>query len=137
MGRGSGTTQQGVEKPRATHIAGDGSGISSFGGDISDNETPSNLCLFSLDLKIKYAAGTDPRVVRGDTVILARVGTDDIGIFVGNRKLSSYGGRQKRRLLGCMTQGFVYSGQVQSIGANTLHAVVKGGVLGYEKLSAA
>lgn len=137
MGRGAGTTQQGVRKPRATHIAGDGSGISSFGGEMSSSEASSNVCLFSLDLKIKYAANNDPRAARGDTVTLVRVDADEVGVFVSNRRFSSYTGRQKGRLLECMAKGYVYSGQVQSVGANTLRAIVKGGVLSHETPPAA
>jgi len=137
MGRGSGTTQQGVKKPRAIHVAGDGSGVSSFGGGTSSSETSPNVCLFSLDLRIKYVAGNDPRATRGDTVTLARVSGDEVGIFVGNRRFSSYTGKQKDRLLECMAKGYVYSGQVQSVGANTLRAIVKGGVLSHETPPAA
>jgi hypothetical protein len=137
VGRGSGTTQQGVKKPKTIHIIGDGGGVSSFGGGASSSETSSNICLFSLDLKIKYAAGGSPRATRGDTVTLARISADEVGVFVSNRRLSSYTGKQKERLLECMARGYVYSGQVQSVGANTLRAIVKGGVLGHEAPSAA
>lgn len=139
MGRGSGTTQQGVKKPKASHMSsnGDGGGIPSFGGGVSSSETSSNICLFSIDLRIKYAAGSSPRMTRGDTVTLARITADEVGVFVGNRRFSSYTGKQKDLLLECMAKGYVYSGQVQSVGANTLRAIVKGGVLGHETLSPA
>ena len=136
MGRGSGTTQQDVKKPRVTHVIGDGGGVSLFGGGTSGSEASSNICLFSLDLKIKYAAGNDPRASRGSTVTLARVGVDEIGVFVGNRQFAAYTGKQKGRLLECMAKGYIYSGLVQSVGANTLRAIVKGGVLGHEIPSA-
>lgn len=136
MGRGSGTTQKDVQKPRVRHDAGDGSGVPSFGGETSSSETSVNACLFSLELKINYAAG-GPRVMRGDTVTLVRMSASEIGIFVDNKRLSSYTGKQKALLLKCMTKGFVYSGQVQSVGANTLRAIVKGGVLSHETPSAA
>lgn len=136
MGRGSGTNQQGVSKPRVAHMPGDGGDITSFGGEVFGDEASPNTCLFSLELKIKYVAGTDPRATRGDTVTLARVGADEVGVFVRNRQFSSYVGQQKDRLLECMAKGYVYSGQVQSVGANTLRAIVKGGVLGHETPSA-
>lgn len=131
MGRGSGTTQLGVKKPRAIHVIGDGGGVSSFSGEAS-----SNVCLFSLNLNIKYPADSNPKVLRGDTVTLARVNADEIGVFVANRHISSYTGKQKARLLACMAQSYVYYGEVQSVGANTLRAIVKGRVLGHEAPSA-
>ena len=137
MGRGSGTTQKNVQKPRVRHDAGDGGGVSSFGDETPGSETSVNACLFSLELKVNYAAGNDPRATRGDTVTLARVDAGEIGVFVGNRRFSLYTGKQKDRLLECMAMGYVYSGQVQSVGANTLRAIVKGGVLGHETPSAA
>ncbi len=137
MGRGSGTSQQGVSKPRATHMPGEGGGITSFGGEVFGDEASPNTCLLSLELKIKYVAGADPRATRGDTVTLARVSSDEVGVFVRNRQFSSYVGKRKDRLLECMARGYVYSGQVQSVGANTLRAIVKGGVLGHETPSAA
>lgn len=137
MGRGSGTSQQGVRKPKVAHMPGDGEGVVSFGGEVLGDEVSPNTCVFSLDLKIKYGAGADPRATRGDVVTLVRVGTDEIGIFIGNRQFSSYVGKQKARLLECMAKGYVYSGRVQSVGANTLRAIVKGGVLGHETPSAA
>lgn len=132
MGKGSSTSQLDVKKSKIKHVAGDGSGISSFGGGVSGSETSTNVCLFSLDLKIKYTAGGNLIFTRGDAVTLAKVNADEVGIFIKNRRFSSYTGKQKDRLLECMAKGYVYSGQVQSVGANTLRAVVKGGVLSHE-----
>jgi hypothetical protein len=127
MGRGSGTTQKGVSKPKAEHTLSAGGEIAVFG-----DEEFSNVCLFSLELKIKYTAGTIHQATRGDTVTLARVASGEIGVFVNNRHFSSYAGEHKDRLLVCMAKGYVYSGQVQNVGANTLRVILEGGVLGHE-----
>jgi len=132
MGKGSSTSQLDVKKSKIRHTAGDGSGVSSFGGGISGSETSANVCLFSLELKIKYASNDSLRFKQGDSVTLAKVNGDEIGIFVSNRRFASYEGKQKDRLLECMAKGYAYSGKVQSVGANTLRAIVKGGVLSHE-----
>lgn len=131
MGKGSSTSQLNVTKPKIGHTVGDGSGTSSFGGGASGGESSSNVCLFSLELKIKYIPNDSLKFGRGDTVTLAKVNTDEIGIFIKNRRFSSYTGKQKKRLLNCMANGYVYSGQVEGVGANSLRAVVKGGSLSH------
>lgn len=130
MGKGSSTRQLDVKKAPVKHIVGDGSGMSSFGG-MSDGESSANVCLLSLELRIKYTPDGNLQFGRGDAVTLAKVG-DEIGVFIKNRRFSSYTGQQKDRLLQCMAKGYIYSGQVQSVGANTLRAIVQGGVLSNE-----
>lgn len=132
MGKGSGTGQLDVKKAGIKHTVGDGSGVSSFGGDTPSSETSANVCLFSLELKIKYTPNSNLQFTRGDSVTLAKISGDEIGVFIKNRRFSSYTGQQKDRLLQCMAKGYIYSGQVQSVGANTLRAIVQGGVLSHE-----
>ena len=127
MGRGSGTSQQGVSKPKAEHAPVIGGEIAVLG-----DEESLNICLFTMELKIKYAADTVHQVARGSAVTLARVASDEVGVFIDNKRFSSYAGEQKDRLLACMAKGYVYSGRVQNVGANTLRIVEKGGALGHE-----
>lgn len=130
MGKGSGTGQKGVVKPKLKHVVGDGGGSSALGGDVESDNTPKNICLFSLGIAIKLSGGIQ-KFNRGDRVTLTQIKTDEVGVFVNNQRVSSYNGQDKNKLLKCMGKGYVYSGIVQSIGANTLRAVVAGGVLSY------
>lgn len=130
MGKGSGTGQKGVLKPKIKHVDGDGGGVSAFGGDTESNDTTKNICLFSLEITIKLR-GVVKEFRRGDRVTLAQTKTGEIGIFINNQQVSSYNGQNKNKLLKCMVKGYVYSGKVQSIGANTLRVIVTGGVLSY------
>lgn len=130
MGKGSSTSQKGVVKPKVKHIVGDGGGVSEFGGNADPDNVSKNICLFSLDITIKLR-GVVKDVRRGDRVTLVQITTGEIGIFINNRQVSKYNGQAKNKLLKCMAKGYVYSGKVQSIGANTLKAIVTGGVLGY------
>lgn len=131
MGKGTGTSQLDVKKSKIKHTVGDGSGAS-FGGDAPSSEKSINVCLISLELKIKYVPGSGVQFSKGDSVTLAKVNGSEIGVFIANRRFSTYEGKQKGRLLECMAKGYVYSGKVQSVGANTLRAVVRGGVLSHE-----
>lgn len=131
MGKASGTSQQNVVKPKIQHVIGDGTGAP-LGGETSTQPTQVNACLFSVELKIKYSSGNgELQFKKGDRVTLVRVTSDEVAIFIKNQRLSSYTGTLKVRLLECMAKGYVYSGEVENVGANTLRAVVRGGVLSH------
>tara|TARA_Y100000114_G_scaffold155435_1_gene179605 strand:+ start:12844 stop:13248 length:405 start_codon:yes stop_codon:yes gene_type:complete len=131
MGKASGTNQHNVVKPKIQHVVGDGTGAS-FGGETSTQPTSVNACLFSVELKIKNSPSEgDRQFKKGDSVTLVRVTSDDLGIFVANRRISSYTGQLKSQLLECMAKGYVYAGKVENVGANTLRAIVRGGVLSH------
>lgn len=130
MGKASGTGQKNVVKPRIKHVAGEGLGVFS-GGEADTQPTSVNACLFSLDLKVKLRSGDLIRFSKGDTVTLVRTATKTISIFVKNIPTVEYTGKIKEQLLECMSKGYVYSGKIEAVGANTFRAVVRGGVLGY------
>jgi hypothetical protein len=109
MGRGSRPYESYVPKIRTIYPK-----TSAGGGAGSSPEIQKDSCLFSFPLKIE-ADTVDREFQVNDPVTLSPGNIDEIDIFIKGVRVSLYEGNLKKRLLGCMSNNYSYTGKVEAV----------------------
>jgi hypothetical protein len=112
MGRGSTTRQIGVKKERTAALqstAGTGSG--------SQKKPVQDECVFTFETKITVPSATSIGINAADTAVLVpnHSNLSAVDVYVNNKNIGSYAGRNLRKIVSCISQNYVYEGRVMSV----------------------